>query len=342
MNSPLSVQQALCISITNTCASTVPEALKPQPVRDAVMETTSQKSTHSIRQQDVEIIELLSDSEDDRGPQTPAAADVYDTPLMPLGQAAQGKRKIEWSPSPSDISQQQAEEGQLSTQDEGVKVRRALAQAHSEVFSQDGPRDDADAGQRLSQVDTAPVCLHIIQQSQLSQLPVVAHPMHTSIAEDASSQEQPSRQQTAEAGEPSQAAKRQRCEHTSTVSAENPSGQGPSDPQQAAPEKHADETSPHHESVSGPANAASGPLTRGLDKAALAPAQPRKLARKMTSLNAHKTAKGTAVDESVQGESQFPCLQTPFSGLPCPALPNPPEHCREVICNPLMVLHVKD
>ena len=309
MNSPLCVQQALCIGITKICTSTVPEAFKPQPVRDAVGELTPQKDAHSSEQQQLlEVIELLSDSEDDRGPQTPAAADVYETPMMPLRQAAQGKRKIEWSPSPSDLSQQQAEEGLLSTQDEG-DVRRALAQAHSEVFSQDGPRGDADVSQRILQADIAPVRLHVVQQPELSRLPVLSQPMQTSNAENASSsQEQPTRQETTEAG---QAAKRQRCEIPSSISAENPSQLGPSDPLSAAPEKQTAEVFTCNEITSGPVNGASGLVLMDLDSAVVKPAQLKKVSRKMTSLNEHEKAAGAVVDESKQGESYFPRQDTP-------------------------------
>ena len=195
------VQQALCVSIARICADTAPGAPKPQAVRDTKRELFPSKHAHSIQKLDLEVIELPTDSEDEHGPQTPAAADVYDTPMIPLKQAAQGKRKIEWSPHPSDVSEQQDEQGTLRTEGEEVNGRSGPSQACLGVRSHDKPRAAANVAQQLPHVDLAPACPQITQQPRPSQHPGSAHPMHASYADTASgssSQGQPSRQKTAQ------------------------------------------------------------------------------------------------------------------------------------------------
>ena len=135
MSGVSNVQQALCISIAKICADTAPGAPIPQPVRDTTRKLFPPKQAHSIRQGEMEVIDLSTDSEDDHGPQTPPAADVYDTPSMPHKQAAQEERKKEWTPHPSDASDEQVEQGVLCIQGKEVDGRSQLTSACLKVPS---------------------------------------------------------------------------------------------------------------------------------------------------------------------------------------------------------------
>ena len=174
--------------------------------------------------------------------------------------------------------------------------------------------------QQLPHVDLAPACPQITQQPRPSQHPGSAHPMHASYADTASgssSQGQPSRQKTAQRKEPSQAAKRQRCEATSDVSTEDPSELGPSDPQSTAPEQQSAGVPPCNEGTSGAAlDGAGGMSARGRLKQAVGPmSKPAKMteigrSNILSGMPANRKATGASGDDSSQFKSCIPCLQS--------------------------------